>query len=129
MIGTETGGDNGPNGLTWRSEAPIGVEHQRHVLERELVRSGELVGLEPGELADVVGRLRLAADHACRPVEVERRLRGRVAAVAVHPDSEELERLDLEAGLLPQLAAQAVQRVLALLEEAAGNVPAALDRL
>src|SRR5438132_8662732 len=83
-------------------------EHERHVLEGELLPRRQLRGLEPPQLVHVVGRLRLAADRARGPVEVERRLRGRVAAVTVHPDAEEVERLDLEAGLLAQLAPQTV---------------------
>src|SRR6187401_3050706 len=99
-----------------------GGQDQRYVLERELVQAGQLVAPEPAQVVDVVRGSRLAADRARNPVEVERRLRRRVAAVAVHPGAEELQRLDLEPRLLAQLAAQAVERVLAFLEEAAGSV-------
>ena len=51
------------------------------------------------------------------------------SSVRLHPDAEELDRLDLEAGLLAQLAAERVERVLVLLEEAAGNVPAGRARV
>ena len=84
---------------------------------------GQLVGREPAQLVDVVCRRGLAAGDARRPVEVQGRLGRRVAAVAVHPDPEEVERLDVETRLLAKLAAEAVERMLALLEEAARECP------
>ena len=87
---------------------------------------GSSSGRNHAELADVVRRLGLAADEPRRPVEVQRRVRVLVGAVAIHPDAEELAGLDLEPGLLAQLPAQGVERVLALLEEAARQIPVAL---
>ena len=49
--------------------------------------------------------------------------RARAVAVARHERAEPRGRLDLEARLLEQLAAQRVERVLALPEEAAREVP------
>src|SRR5512133_470858 len=84
---------------------------------------------EPAKLGDVVVRLGCAFDDARRPVQIERR-RGRpLSPVLVHPHAEELERLDLDAGLLTQLPAHAVERVLLLVEEPAREVPFALERL
>lgn len=59
------------------------------------------------------------------PVQVERRRRVGRFAVAVEPDPDELVRLDLEAGLLAQLSAERVERVLGLVEETARDVPRA----
>src|SRR5215216_6593498 len=95
--------------------------------EGELVL-GDLVGGKPAELGDVVRGLGISFDDAGRPVEVERRCGGAVASVAVHPDPDQVEGLDLDPRLLLQLAPSAVERVLALVEKAAGEVPAALVR-
>src|SRR6187431_2887466 len=96
---------------------------ERKLLSRDLVRS------KPTELRDVVGRLRVSVDDPGRPVEIQGRLSRAVPFVAVDPDSEELERLDGDAGFLPQLPADAVERMLLLVEEPAGEVPLALERI
>jgi hypothetical protein len=61
--------------------------------------------------------------HTRRPVQVEGRRRVRVVAVAVEPGADELTRLDVEPGLLAELAAQRVERALGLLEEPARKIP------
>jgi diacylglycerol kinase family enzyme len=103
-------------------------QYLARVRERELVVR-DLGGREPAELGDVVVRLGRALDDASRPVEVERHGRRAVAAVAVHPDSEELERLDLDSRLLAQLAAHAVPRMLLLVEKPARKIPLAGERV
>ena len=52
--------------------------------------------------------------------------RGGVVAVTVHPNAQELDRLDLEAGFLDQLPLDRVQRMLGLVHEPSRQVPAAL---
>src|SRR5262245_52421359 len=109
-------------------QAAHGSQHLSGVLKRELgVR--DLGGLEPAELGDVVVRLGSALDDARRPVEVERHRRRAVAAVAVHPDSEELEWLDLDSGFFTQLAAHTVPWMLLLVEEATRKIPLSGERL
>ena len=98
-------------------------------MEREFLGRRKLVGREPADFTDVVRGLRLSGDDARRPVEVQRRRRVRLRPVAVDPDSDELFGLDLEARLLADLPADRVERVLALLEEPAGEIPVALERL
>src|SRR4029453_9247464 len=49
--------------------------------------------------------------------------------VAVHPDPEQLERLDLHAPLLAELAAHAVPRMLLFFEEPPGQIPLAGERI
>ena len=51
------------------------------------------------------------------------------AAVRLDVDAQQLDRLDLEPRLLPELAAQPVGRALRLVQEAAGEVPEATPRL
>jgi hypothetical protein len=80
-------------------------------------------------MRDVVGGLRPTADDPRAPVQIQRARPRFVLAVAVHPDAEERERLDLETGFLAQLAANTVQRMLVLVEEAAGKVPSAVEDL
>ena len=78
------------------------------------ISTGSSSGPEPGELLDVVGGdgLALAADDP-RQAEHE------VAVVRVEERPDPLDRLDLEPGLLEELAPQTVERLLALLEEPA----------
>src|SRR5438105_2042459 len=92
-------------------------------------RAGEPVEREPAEVGDVVRGPELAADDARLPVEVQRRPVTLARAVAVDPDADERARLHREAGLLAELAAEAVERVLVLLEKPARKVPAAAVRL
>src|SRR3970282_2590010 len=62
--------------------------------------------------------------HAPRlPQEVEDRSRSLPVSVGVREGAHEVAGLDRQPGLLEELAAQALERVLALLEEAAGSVP------
>src|SRR5207247_4762365 len=68
---------------------------------------------------------RLAAGTPGHP----RKTQHRPVPVGLHPGAEELDRLRLEARLLEQLAAEAVEWVLALVEEAAGEVPEAGGRI
>src|SRR5262245_48526286 len=88
-----------------------------------------LVWCEPPHLGDVVRCRRLTAEHARSPVEVERVVRVLVVAVAIHPDPDEVPGLDLEPGLLEQLAPEPGERMLALVEEAAWEVPVAAEGL
>ena len=92
--------------------------------EGNLLVGRKVVDGEPAELGDVVRGSRLAGDDARVPVEVERR-RVRVlgAAVAVGPRAREPERLDLDAGLLAQLAPQPVEWLFIHFQEAAGKIP------
>src|ERR671910_345612 len=94
--------------------------------ERERV-ARDLVGLEPTQLRDVVSRPRIALDDANGPVQVQRA--PAPFSVDVHPDAEELERLDLHACFFSQLPSQALERMLALLQESARKVPEAHERL
>jgi hypothetical protein len=96
------------------------------VAERELVVARQLVRGEPGELGDVVGGPLRATDDASIPGQAED---GSPLVAGLHPDADERLRLDLEAGLLAQLANEGVQGMLVLLEEAAGKVPQADARL
>ena len=88
--------------------------------EGELVVVRELVRCEPGQLGDVVGGLLDTAGDAGDPGETED---GAALVAGLHPDADELAWLDLEPGLLAQLADQRVARVLLLLDEAAGEIP------
>src|SRR5215211_5910926 len=97
-------------------------------LEGELLVRGQIMRPEPAQLAHVVRRRRLAREHARRPVEVQRRRRVLVLAVGVDLDRDEVERLDLEPRLLPELPDDRRARMLALLQEAAGEIPLALVR-
>src|SRR5262245_8891070 len=91
--------------------------------ERELLVRWQLGGPEPAQLAHVVRRLGLARDDERRPVEVQRRGPVRVLPVGIDLDGDEVEGLDLEPGLLAQLADDRGARILSLLEEAPGQIP------
>src|SRR5215210_3658695 len=93
---------------------------------------GELVArdrgrIEPAQLGDVVVGLRLTLEDSRRPVEVQGRRAGLVLAVAINPDAEKLERFDLDSRLLLQFAADGVERMLGLVEEATRKIPFALE--
>jgi len=89
------------------------------VREGELRRFGKLVRLEPTELGQVVARTGLTGG-ASGPRQAE----DDSAAVGLEPEAEEFERLDLERRLLANLAPQPVHRMLVLVQEAPGKVPA-----
>ena len=93
--------------------------------ERELVVRRQLVRREPGQLRDVVGRTLRPAGHARVPRQAEHD----PVLVRLHPDADEALRLDLEPGLLAQLAHEGVERMLVLLEEAPREVPEADARV
>src|SRR5205085_7188377 len=90
---------------------------------RELVPR-ELVLGKPSQLGEVVGRTRYAA-RACNP----RQAQNGPAVVRLVPEPEEAQRLDLEARFLTDLPPQSCERLFALVEEAAGQVPVAGVRL
>ena len=93
--------------------------------ERKLVVRRQLVRREPGQLRAIVGRpLRPPGDTRV-PGQAEHN----PVLVWLHPDADEAPRLDLEPGLLAQLANEGVERMLVLLEEAAGEVPEADARV
>src|SRR5581483_7246502 len=79
---------------------------------------------EPAQLVDIVRgrRLAVAADEPGEPEH-------EVVLVRLEVRAAELDRLDLDSGLLAELPLEPVDRVLALLEEAAGDVPVPLPRL
>ena len=88
--------------------------------ERKLGGRRQLVGREPPQLDEIVGRSAVTV-HARRPRQAEHD----TAVVRLEPVAEESERLDLEAGLLADLTAQRVERELVLVQEAAGQIPLA----
>src|SRR5918994_5648433 len=94
--------------------------------EGELV-ARDLGRIEPAQLGDVVVGRRLAHEDPRRPVEVQRRGPRLVLAVAVNPDTEKLERFDLDSSLLLQLATDGVERMLGLVEEATWKIPFAFE--
>src|SRR5438093_3041224 len=91
--------------------------------EGELV-PGDLAGREPLQLDEVVARPRIAST-----TREPRQAEDDAAVVGLVPETEEPERLDLEAGLFADFAPQRFQRLLALLEKAAGQIPTAAPRL
>jgi hypothetical protein len=90
------------------------------VNERELLVGRELVRREPGELNDIVGRTLDPARDACVPGQTED---GPALVIRLHPDADELLRLDLQPRFLAQLPDERIERVFVLLEEAAGQIP------
>jgi hypothetical protein len=88
------------------------------VRERQLRRTRKLVRSEPAQLDEVVARPGIAASSS-RPGEAE----DDPAVVRLEPEAEKIDRLDLERCLFPDFAPQRVERMLVLLQEAAGQVP------
>jgi hypothetical protein len=88
--------------------------------EGELVRPGQVFRLEPLQLDEVVTGACVAAG-ACRPRKTE----DDAAVVRLEPVTEEPCGLDLERGLLADLATQRVEWVLVLVEKAAREIPEA----
>ena len=82
--------------------------------------------LEPGQLRDVVRSTFDAVDH---PRVVGQAEDGPPLVAGLDPDADERLRLDLEPGLLAQLADEGVARVLVLLEKPSGQVPEPEARL
>jgi hypothetical protein len=96
---------------------------------RDLVERRQLVTREPAELGDVVGRMLISPYDPRPPHEVQDDPSSAAFAVRHHERAEPLGRLDPQAGFLDELAAQGIDRVLVLVEEAAGEVPHARVRL
>ena len=86
--------------------------------EGELRRPGQIARLEPPELDEVVAGARLP-DRASSPCEAE----DHSAVVGFEPETEEVESLDLERGLLADLPPQCVDGMLVLVQEATREVP------
>jgi len=94
------------------------------VREGELGRPRQVVRLEPAQLDEVVRRMSVAV-RPRRPRKAEHD----AAVVRLEPVAEEVERLQLEAGLLSHLPTQPVDRELVLVEEASGEIPQAFTRI
>ncbi len=88
--------------------------------EPELGGGRELVAGEPAQLLEIVARRRLAARDRRQPGDAEHR----APLVGLEPEPEQLADVELETGLLQHLAPKPVERVLALVEKPAGEVPA-----
>src|SRR5439155_19006105 len=87
---------------------------------------GQLAGPEPGKLLDVIGGTRVAVGS-----DEPRQPEHEVVLVRLEVRPEPLDRLDLEARLLTDLAPEAGERLFTLLEKPARKVPVAaagLDR-
>jgi len=89
------------------------------VREGEIRGSGQVLGLEPAQLDEVVPRARLAVCPRS-PGQAE----DDAAVVGLQPKAEEVERLDLERRLLLHLTSQPIERMLILVEEPARKIPA-----
>jgi len=81
------------------------------------------VSRKPAKLRYVIRWSRLARHDSSLPDEVQHARRVRSVSVCVHIRAEELARLHLRPGFLEELAPEAVERVLALVEETAERVP------
>src|SRR5438105_13828147 len=92
--------------------------------ERQVGRAGQSVRLEPAQLDEIGPRARVAAATGS-PGEAE----DDAAVVRLEPEAEEVDRLDFERGLLADLATQCVDWMLVLVQEAAGEIPAAGARI
>src|SRR5579864_3954281 len=91
---------------------------------REGHLDGQLVRAEPRELLDVVGRNRLPL-AAHEPAHPEHEVR----VVGLEMRAEPFDRLDLDSRLLAELTLEPFDRLLALLEKPAGDVPVPSSRL
>src|ERR671925_1013434 len=89
----------------------------------------QLVGREEAKLEDVVGRLGRTVADPRAPVEVQRGDLAVARAVPVHEDPDELGLAEADPRFLAELAVQRVDRVPALLDEPAGEIPLAGARL
>ncbi len=93
-------------------------ERQERALALERHLGWKLGGCEPGELFDVVGAARFAIG-VDDPGETQREL----LVIGIDEGAQQLDGLDLEPRLLPELPPQTLERFFAFLEEAAGEVP------
>src|ERR671924_973384 len=82
----------------------------------------QLVRREEAKLEDIVGRLGRTVVDPRAPVEVQRRDLAVARAVPVHEDPDELGVAEADPRFLAELAVQRVDRVLALLDEPAGEI-------
>jgi Cyclic nucleotide-binding domain len=98
------------------------------VPEGELA-GGHLVGREPAELADVVGRRQRSVADPGAVVDVERGDNAPFVLVAIHPDAEQALVREPDPCLLAQLAGEAVKWALSFLEESTGKIPLARARI
>src|SRR5262245_2404435 len=103
------------------------AEEAGHPGERKLFGGWQLREVEPAQLRHVVPGSHVAGEHARLEDEVQHRRSA--LAVGIDVGAAVGAGLDLEPGLLEQLAAKAIERRLALLEEAAEEVPATRIRL
>ena len=112
--------------LALRLLVPPGVQNVvDQAVERELATRRKLPVRKPTEVRDVVVGHRLAGPERAGPEQVQRRS----PLVPSHPDPEESPDVEREPGFLADLAAQAVERMLPLLDEPADAVPFPLARL
>jgi Cyclic nucleotide-binding domain len=88
------------------------------VREGELRRARKLVRLEPAQLDKVVARSWFTA-----PVRRPREAEHDPSVVGLEPEPEKVDRLDLERSLFTDLAPQAVERMLVLVEKPARQIP------
>jgi hypothetical protein len=91
------------------------------VRERELAGRRQLVRLEPAHLDQIIGRARFSA-RARGPRKAE----DDAAVVRLQPVAEKFLRLDLEPGLLMDLAPERIEWMLVLVQKAARQIPEAL---
>ena len=99
------------------------MQELREPAERALLGGRRRVSWKPAKLRYVVRWGRIARYDARLPDEVEHARRLGTVSVRVQVGPEELAWLDLEAGLLAQLPAEAVERMLALVEKTSERVP------
>ncbi len=90
--------------------------------EGELRGRRKLVRIEPADLHEIVTGPGIAAGLR-RPREAE----DDPSVVWLEPEPEEVDWLDLERGLLTDLAPQSVERMLVLVEKATGQIPKTLS--
>src|SRR4249920_1273054 len=103
---------------------PLHPEAKQVVLARERHLLGNLAGAKPRELLDVVCR-----DGVALGLDDPREAEHEMIVVRVDVGADPFDRPDVEPRLLEELAPEAVERQLALLEEAARQVPVTLAGL
>ena len=92
--------------------------------ERELGGRWQVIRLEPAQLDEIVTGTGVPADIG-RPCQAEHD----PPVVGLEPEPEEVDRLDLEGSLLPDLPAERAERVLVFVQKSAGQVPQTLARI